>query len=109
MENGNKDAIIDELNSKIRKNMRMNNICSNLTFTASILTMGAAGYFIKTPGYPGAFAVTGTSLAGTGIWFGIGHMLNKKIDNSTKKYINVLHGYALEDNKVYGKKESIKK
>lgn len=113
METKNNDEIIDELNRKIRKNMRMSTICSNLAITGGALSIAASGYVInyvtKTPGYPGAFAVTGSSLVGIAACFGIGYNLGKKYDNNIKRYVNMLHGYALEDNKTYSKKESIKK
>lgn len=112
-ENKERDIIIDELNRKIRKNMRKSDICNNLTLTGGILSIAASGYVIncvtKTPGYPGAFAVTGSSLVGIAACFGIECNLNKKFENNIKECVNILHGYALEDNKVYSKKESIKK
>lgn len=113
MEIEDRDLIIDELNRRIRVNMRRSSLCNNLTLTGGILSIAASGYVInyvtKTPGYPGALAITATSLTGMAACFGIGYNLGKKYDNNIKRYVNMLHGYALEDNKTYSKKESIKK
>lgn len=93
METKNNDEIIDELNRKIRKNMRMSTICSNLTLMGGALSIAASGYVIncvvKMTGYPGAFATTGASLVGVATCFGIGYGLSKKCDDNVKKYINV--------------------
>ena len=104
------DIRIDELNKKIKTNMRKTKLCDKLIFTGTALSIVATSPIIlKNPNYMGATLYLGAALSGMGGSVFIGSKASDKYDAIINDCVNEIHGYALEKNKDYVKKTIDKK
>ena len=104
----NQETVIDELNKKIKLNMKKNKICSKLTLTGEALSiLLSSEIIIKMPNILGASLFTGAALLGMGGCVFIECKKSNKYENIIDTCINELHGYALEENMHYDKQKTI--